>query len=144
MSKLKTISRVLLIKEWNVRELESAQKMARIEFDTERLTLDTFINTLRHTEDSLDEKIKGRIANLYVLQMYYDYIETVNNKIILQQAVVNQKEAELSQKTDALIEGYKDKRLIEIMKEKAIKQENLEANRKEQKEIDYLWLSRMR
>jgi flagellar export protein FliJ len=143
MSKLKTITRVLTLKEWNVRELESAQKVARIEFDTEKLTHNTLINTLECTEKSLDEKIKGHIANLYELEMYYDYIDTVNNKIIKQLGVVKEKEAVLSQKTDELIEGYKDKKLIEIMKEKLSKQEKIDADRKEQKEIDFLWLSRM-
>lgn len=144
MSRLKTIARVLTVKEWNVKELEIAQKMARIEFDTQKQVLDSLSDTLERTERSLNEKMKGQVTNLYELEIYYDYIETVNNKITLQQVVVNQSEVKLSQKTDELIEGYKDKRLIEIMKEKLTKQESLETNRKEQKDVDFLWLSRMR
>jgi flagellar export protein FliJ len=143
MSRLKTISRVLTVKEWNVKELESAQKKARMELDDEQKSLDCLNETLRHTENTLNEKQKGQINNIYELEMYYDYIETVNNKIVIQQGVVSQKNAELSQKTDELIEGYKDKKLIETMKEKLTKQETKENNRKEQKEMDFLWLSRM-
>ena len=82
------------------------------------------------------------MVNSYNINSYFDFFSRIHGKINEQKKVHDQRKSELKSAKKNLIEAHKDKKSFEILNEKAIKEELREKLVSEQKELDFLAISR--
>ncbi|HEY4707084.1 MAG TPA: flagellar export protein FliJ [Thermodesulfobacteriota bacterium] len=102
---------------------------------------------------SEEEKI-GRLKELYMkssseidalkesgapgaeMDLYHSYVAGLKRHISEQERILSQVSAAVEKKRVELVEASKNKKVIELMKEKSLHQHNQRVNRQEQKESD--------
>ena len=142
MRKNKTITKILKLKENKKKEIELEVKRASDKEEEEKTKLKAleknYVDTLKyfsekHEEGSLD------INNLI---SYYDYFSRINGRIDEQKKVHTESLNELAWLKDTLVNAHKEKRMFEIINNKAVKRKHKEDLNSEQKENDFIALSR--
>ena len=142
MSKTKTISKILRLKDNRKKELEIDVKEASESVDAELsklLTLEKeYLEALgwfnkKYTEGSLDTND---------INSFHNYFLRINSKINAQKKNHLQKQEELASLRNTLVDAYKDKKMFEILNCRAAKKESRNKITSEKKESDFLSVSR--
>jgi flagellar export protein FliJ len=142
MRKNATISKILKLKDNRKKELELEVKKASDRLDKEESKLRAlekeykdilkFFNE-KHAEGSLDA---GNLISCY------EFFSRINGKIKEQKRIHAQRKNELQALKNTLVNAHKDKKAFEILNEKALKREHRKRMLSEQKEFDFLAISR--
>lgn len=90
------------------------------------------------------DSLKEKGAPGHEMQMHHSYLEGLKRQIAAQAATVLQHAKVAEKKRLELIEAARDKKVIEIMKERSLSAHMVKENRREQKEADDLTSARMR
>ncbi len=140
--KKKTISKILKLKESRKIELElevknAADRVELVESEIEVLQND-YEDKVRYFNESNE---KGSL-DVHNINSYYDFFSRINGRIDQQKKVHAERQTELKSLKDSLINAHKDKRVFEILKEKATKADQREKSVSEQKETDFIAISR--
>lgn len=85
------------------------------------------------------EKKKLRAADVSI---YLSYISRMKDDEIHREEIICTAEKELEEKRTKLVKASKKKRILEILKEKKLKEYRLSLISREQKELDESWLLR--
>ncbi len=142
MSKIKTISKVLRLKDNKKKELELEIKKARDTADSEQAKLLSLEKEYRDAVNLFNRKHSEGSINANDISSFYGYFLRINGMIDVQEKKFSQRLRELASLQDTLVAAYKDKKLFEILKEKALKKEVRDKIISEQKESDFLSVSK--
>ena len=138
----KTISKVLKLKDNKKKEIEIEVKRASERVDEEGSKLQSleedYLNTFRY----FNEKHRDGSLDISNLISCYDFFSRINGKINEQKKVHNQCQNELAHLKDILVSAHKEKKVFELLNDKAVKREQKERLEGEQKENDFFALSR--
>ncbi|MBI5849227.1 MAG: flagellar export protein FliJ [Nitrospirae bacterium] len=142
MSKIRTVSRVLEIKDRKKEEIESEVKQLRSQIKQLEAQLDSLENKFSETSLEFEAKQKGSGMDVHRLELFYNYFMKLNEDMNTQKKEIIRRLTELSGRQEALIEAYKEKKLFEILKDRIVKEELANSDRLEQKEQDFLHLAK--
>ena len=140
--KKKTISKILKIKDSKKKELELEVKIAADRADEVESEIKALQNDYEDKVRYFNESNEQGSIDINNINSYYDFFSRINGRIDEQKEVHAERQVELKSLKDSLIEAHKDKRVFEILNEKAIKADQKEKLLSEQKEIDFIAISR--
>ncbi len=142
MTNTNTTLKILRLKDNRKKEIELAVKKAVDSNDAEISTLlaleKEYIDTLRlfnkrYAEGSLDTND---------INSFHNYFLRINNKISVRKKIYLQKQGELASLRNTLVDAHKDKKMFEILNEKSVRKGVRDKIISEQKEADFLSLSK--
>ena len=142
MRKNKTITKILKLKENKKKEIELEVKRASDREEEEKTKLKALENNYVDTLKYFSEKHEGGSLDINNLISYYDFFSRINGKIDEQKKIHTECLNELACLKDTLVNAHKEKRMFEIINNKAVKREHKENLNSEQKENDFIALSR--
>lgn len=139
MRRKNTIIKILKLKENKKREMEIEVKKAYDRVDEEDVRLLSLENNYKETLGSFNgtASMEVREAN-----SFYSFFSRLNESIEKQKDACSERMNELEQVKDGLINAHKEEKIIEIMKDKVVKEEKKEREKSEQKEADFITVSR--
>ena len=138
----KTVSKILEIKEINKDTLKGEVRKSQERMDAEQKKLDILESTYNKTNaDFTDKQMNGTLP-VHEIELYHTYLKHVGRQIELQKGIVAIRAADLDKKKNAIVEAYKEQRLIEVLHEKIAREQIKVVDHGEQKESDYNFLSR--
>lgn len=140
--KKKTISKILKLKENRKRELELEVKEATDRVDEEKLKLQALEKDYMDTLKLFHDKHTDGSLNVNHITSYYDFFSRISGKIDEQKKIHAQHEDQLASLKNTLVNAHRDKKVFEILNENAKKKDHREKAASEQKESDFLALSR--
>ena len=137
-----TISKILKLKDSRKKELELEVKIAADRVDE----VESEINTLQNDyEDKVryfnENNDKGSI-DINNINSYYDFFSRINGRIDEQKEIHAQRKVELKSLKDSLVNAHKDKRVFEVLNERAMKADQREKSLTDQKETDFIAITR--
>jgi len=138
----KTVSKILEIKEFNKEQLESAVRVEQERLILEQERLEELESTYERTNSDLTGKQLSGTMPVHEVDLFTTYLKHLGKQIELQKSIVSIRAGELEKKKMAMIEGYKEQRLFEILHEKIVHELIKKADQREQKNMDYNFLSR--
>ena len=142
MSKNRTASKILEIKDKKKEELEIDLKKQRDSINEERSKLSSLNKSFLEIKELVTEKQDGYMTNVYEMELYYNYIKELDKEIKLQKEKISKMVTEFDLKQIILVNLYKEIRLMEIYKEKKMRNIKREKTLSTQKEMDYLFISK--
>jgi len=142
MRKNRTISKLLKLKDSRKKEIEIEVKKAADRVDEEKSKLNTLEKDFTDTLDIFNEINFEGTMDVNNINSYYDFFSRINGKIDEQKRIHDHHESELKSLKSNLVEAHKEKRVFEILNEKAIKKDLKEKLSSEQKESDFFAISR--
>ena len=116
---------------------EAADRVDEAESQIMTLQID-YEDKVKYFNESND---KGSL-DINNINSYYDFFSRINGRIDEQKKVHAERQVELTSLKDSLINAHKEKRVFEILNEKAMKADQKEKSLIEQKEIDFIAISR--
>jgi len=140
--KKKTISKILKLKDSKKKELELEVKIAADRVDEAESEIKTLQNDYEDKVKYFNESNEKGSIDINNINSYYDFFSRINGMIDKQKEVHVERQVELKSLKDSLINAHKDKRVFEILNERAIKADQKEKSLIEQKEIDFIAISR--
>ncbi|MBV6340142.1 flagellar export protein FliJ [Candidatus Magnetobacterium casense] len=143
MANVKTLERLQQIRQYKTDEIEAEFKKILIALMQQEDILNTLHVNLNRLTTQMNEKQTRGFRNAYELSLFYDYMETLNRLIQKQQELVRQMTLVFEEKKAELLEAYKEVKVVEKLKNKVIADKNKTAAWQEQKELDYVYLSRL-
>ncbi len=142
MRKTQTLSKILKLKEEKKKELEIEVKNMTDKVDAEHSKLYTIEKEYSDTLDLFDKKNSETYISAYDISSIYNYLSHISNLVRNQKKTCQQKRGELSSLNNLLIAAHKDQKMFEKLTDKAIKKELKDKINLEQKETDYLSITR--
>ncbi len=142
MRKSKTISKILRLKDNKKKELELEVKQASDRLDAEKAKLLTLEKEYKDALRSFDNKNAEDSLNAHDVGSFYSYFLNMAHMISIQKENHLQWQKELKSVENMLVDAHKDKKMFEILNGKAVKKENRDRTISEQKEVDFLSLSK--
>lgn len=142
MSKIKTVTRVLQIKDHKKEEIENEVKQIRSQIRQLEVQLEKLETSFAETSLEFEEKQKGSGMDVHRLELFYNYFMKLNDDMNARKKEIIRRLSELNVRQEALIEAYKEKKLFELLKDRMVKEEMTEKERAEQKEQDFLYLAK--
>jgi len=142
MTRHKILSRVLEVKEFTTEQLEAEVKKARERLDHEQAALDGFEQQHRTTcGEFTDRQAQGRLP-VREMELYYVYLKHLGKQIEQQKRIVQIRREDVDVRQQALVEAYKEQRLVGKLQDRIAGHEARQAGQAEQKEQDYAFISR--
>jgi len=142
MTRRKTVSKVLELKGFTKEQLEAEVLKIREKLNSEQQKLAALEQTYAGNCAELTACQQKGTMPVRELNLFYAYLEQLTRQMKQQKMVIAQWQAELAEKQKAMVEAYKEQRLVEILHNKIVKAEVKEADRSEQKEADSNFLTR--
>ncbi len=142
MTKKKTLTKVIELKEFKQDQIESELKHTYDVLNMEKEKLEHLERMFKKTDSRLNSFRNREPMNVSEITIYYDYLTFLNRKIEEQKSVVFRVAAELELKKAEMFEVYKEKRVVEKLRDKIMNDENRQLLQSEQKEADYNFISR--
>ncbi len=142
MHKKTTLSKILKLKDSRKKEIEVDVKKAVDRVDEEKARLQELERHLTDSTVNFNEKSSEGSMDINSMNTHYDFFSRIIGKISEQKKKREQSESELAELKRNLVEAHKEKRVIEIMHEKALTKEKRVKMDSEQKESDFLAISR--
>jgi flagellar FliJ protein len=90
------------------------------------------------------DALKEKGAGVHDVEMHHQYLEGLKRHIKAQEASIGQLRNLVEKKRAELIDASRNRKVIEIMKERSLNAHNLKENKLEQKEADDLTSARQR
>ena len=142
MTREKMVSKVLEIKEYATERLEAEVRRAREKLGSEQEKLDSLEKTHASTcSEFTGRQMKGALP-VREMELYYAYLKHLARQIEQQKKIVAVRRKEAEERQQAVVEAYKEQRLIEILHGKMVSYKVKQADQTEQKEMDYSFLAR--
>ncbi len=142
MRKNRTISKLLKLKDNRKKEIEIEVKKAADRVDDEKSRLNSLEKDFTDTMECFNEKSFEGAMDVNNINSYYDFFSRINGKISEQKKIHDHHNNELKSLRNNLVEAHKDKKVFEILNEKAIRKDIKERQSSEQKEADFYAISR--
>lgn len=142
MKNEKSISKILGLKEMTKDQLELEVKRVRNELDDEQARLEHLRNTLEYAKIEFENRRSSDPLHRQELEVFYAYVASVSSQIKRQRTLVHEKQAAFDAAQHAMLEAYKEKKLVEILYHRVLHEEMRETLLSEQKEADFSFLSR--
>lgn len=142
MRKNRTISKLLKLKDNKKKEIEIEVKKVADRVDKEKSRLNSLENDFTDSLDFFNEKNSEGSMNINNINSYYDFFSRINGKIDEQKKIHDHHENELKSLKNNLVEAHKEKKVFEILNEKAIRKDLKEKQSSERKEADFFAISR--
>lgn len=140
--KRQKLSRLRELKEFTREQLELEVRKARDVMELEKVKLSSFKNALDETIAEFHCKNNNQAINNYDIEYFYSYTGHLNRQIEQQELIVVNKIAELEEKQAAVLEAYKDERIIGKLHDKILGRERRGLMLAEQKAADFNFSSR--
>jgi len=137
-----TISKILKLKDSRKKELELEVKIAADRVDEVESEINTLQNDYEDKVRYFNESNDNGSIDINNINSYYDFFSRINGRISEQEEVHAQRQVELKSLKDSLINAHKDKRVFEILNERAMKEDQREKSSSEQKETDFIAITR--
>lgn len=144
MTSDKTISRVIELKGLTTEQLETeARRIAdALRQEQERLAaLEKEFQ--RRVSDFSEMQTCGPVAGKDI-DIFYSYFMHLNSQIARQKAAVLRRQEEFEKNKKAVLEAYKEQRMLELYHNRVVHAKAREAGAREQKEADERFLQRRR
>ncbi len=142
MSKIKTVARVLQLKDHKKEEIENEVKQLRNQIKQLEEQLGSLEKKFSETSLEFEEKQQNSGMDVHRLELFYNYFMKLNEDMNAQKKEIIRRLSELNGRQEALIQAYKEKKLFEILKDRMVKEETSDKDRAEQKEQDFLHLAK--
>ncbi len=142
MRKNRTISKLLKLKDNRKKEIEIEVKRAADRVDEEKSKLNSLEQDFTDTLEFFNEENFEGSMDVNNINSYYDFFSRINGKISEQKKVHEHHNNELKSLKNNLVEAHKDKKVFEILNDKAIRKDIKEKQSSEQKESDFFAVSR--
>jgi flagellar FliJ protein len=140
MNKIRTVSKVLRIKEWKKEDLEAEVKKVTELIRMEKALLTSLEKTFDEALDMYEERQGDPSLHAQELELFSRYFSQLSERIERQKAAVIRRLAELEEVRLSLIETHRDKKLLEILEKKMLQEDLRQKEMAEQKEMDFLFL----
>jgi flagellar export protein FliJ len=142
MTREKTVSKIIEIKEFRKEQIEAEIKKARERLGAEQAKLDALEREYAKTcADLVAKQMKGTMP-VTEIELFQNYVKHVGKQIDQQKKVVAALVAEIDAQQKAMIEAYKEQRLFENLHDKIVHDQVKKVNKGEQKEADFTFLCR--
>ncbi|MBI5665162.1 MAG: flagellar export protein FliJ [Nitrospirae bacterium] len=142
MRKNRTISKLLKIKDNRKKEIEIEVKKAADRVDEEKSKLNSLEKDFTDTLEFFNEKNFEGTMDINNINSYYDFFSRINGKISEQKNIHDHHNKELKSLKNNLVEAHKEKKVFEILNDKAIRKDIKDQLSSEQKEADFFAISR--
>lgn len=142
MRRKHTISKILKLKDSKKKELELEVKEAADKADEEKERLNALEKDYEDNLEVFKRQQEGGTADAGNVISFYEFFSRINGKIEEQKKVHDQRLSELSLVENHLINAHKEKKMFEVLEEKAVKEEIKEKEVAERKETDFFTLAR--
>ena len=142
MRRNRTLPKILKLKDNRKRELEIEVKKASDRVDEEESKLRELEKRYTDTLRIFDEKQAGGGMDAKDINSYYDFFSRINLRIDEQRKLHSRCRDELRMLKDTLVTAHRDKKMFEILNDRAVRGENRERDVSERKETDFLTLTR--
>lgn len=142
MRKNRTITKILKLKENKKKEIELEVKSVSEREEEEKSKLKALEKDYIDTLQYFNEKQEEGLLDVSNLISYYDFFSRINGKIDEQKKIHTECINELTCLKDTLVNAHREKRMFEIINDKVVKREHKENLNLEQKENDFVALSR--
>lgn len=136
------IERVINLKSFTKKQLELEAKKRKEELRIENEKLGNLENLFNETINRFSERQNSGHLDAKEISLFYDYISYMERRIKAQKKVVHKKRELLLEMEREVMKAHREKRLLEILHDSAIKEEMKEALTKEQKDMDLDFLMR--
>lgn len=136
------IEKVINLKSFTKEQLELEARKRREELRIENERLENLENLFNETINKFSERHHSGHLNTEEISLFYGYISYMERRIKEQKRVVHKKRELLLEKEREVMKAHREKRLLEILHESAIKEEMKKALTREQKEADLDFLMR--
>lgn len=138
----KRISRILELKQFTKDICEAELKKSMESLQAEKDKLNFIEKKLQKTFADYKKIHQDGLINIYELEMYYDYLLQMNKQSEKQKDVISKKAIDVEKKKDKVISALREKKMVEIIHNKIVKEDIKESDKKEQKESDLNFLYR--
>ncbi len=119
--------------------MEIEVKKAHDRVDEEDARLQSLENNYNETLESFNSAADMEVKEV---NDFYGFFLRLNESIEKQKDVCSDRINELEQVKDGLITAHKEEKIIEIMRDKVVNEEKKEREKTEQKEADFITVSR--
>lgn len=140
--KKKTISKILKLKDSRKKELELEVKIAADRVDEVESEINALQNDYEDKVRNFNESNEKGSFDIHNINSYYDFFSRINSRIDEQKKVHAERQTELKSLKDSLVNAHKDKKIFEILNEKAMKADQRKKSLTEQKETDFIAITR--
>ena len=137
-----TISKILKLKDSRKKELELEVKIAADRVDEVATEINTLQNDYEDKVRYFNESNDSGSLDIHNINSYYEFFSRINSRIDEQKEIHTQRRIELKSLKDSLVNAHKDKRVFEILNERSIKKDQREKSLTEQKETDFIAITR--
>jgi flagellar export protein FliJ len=142
VTRQKTVSKILELKEFNRDQLEAEAKKARERHRSEQEKQAALEREYNGTADDFAAKQMGGTMPVQQRELFHTYLKHLGKQIDQQKGRVAASAAELAKITEALLEAHKEQRLAELLQDKIHRDLVKETGKGEQKQADYQFLAR--
>jgi flagellar export protein FliJ len=142
MSKLRTVARVLDLKDWKKEEIENEVKHLRAQINKLEAQLDSVEKKFIDTINEFEEKQRSCEMDVHRLGLFSSYFMGLSEEMDARKREIMRRLSELHERQNALIAAYKDKKLVEILKDRIVKEDTTHKEKAAQKEQDFLHLAK--
>lgn len=142
MRKRETLSKILKLKDSRKKEIEIEVRKAHERVDEENSRLHALQNDYNERLSSFREAHQEGVFNAREVISHYEMLSHIDGKIEEQRRVNIQCQEVLRSLEKTLVEAHREKKAIEILDDKIEKEQQKEKTLAEQKELDYLGLTR--
>lgn len=136
------IEKVINLKGFTKEQLELEARKRREELRIENERLENLENLFNETINKFSEKQNSGHLDTKEISLFYDYISYMERRIKEQKKVVHKKRELLLEKEREVMKAHREKRLLEILHDSAIKEEMKDTLMREQKDMDLDFLMR--
>ena len=142
MARLETVNRVLRLKDHAKEDLEAEVRKVRKLMRQEQELLDSLQKSFSDTVKLYEQKHGGQHVRAGELRLFTDYFSRLHHQMDAQKKQIMKRLAELNEVQHALMEAYKEKKLLEILQGRIVREEATRKEKSAQKEMDFMHLSR--
>jgi flagellar export protein FliJ len=142
MRKNRTISKLLKLKDNKKKEIEIEVKKAADRVDEEKSKLVSLEKDFFDTLEYFNAKNFEGSMNVNNINSYYDFFSRINGRIDEQKKIHDHHNMELRSLRNVLVDAHKDKKVFEILNDRAIRRDLKEKLAIEQKEADFFAITR--
>ncbi len=138
----KTVDKLLELKKIRKEELEVRLKEVYDLLESDKEYLKTLEELFKEHKKRYEDGIRKNILNIGEIDLYNKYFSHISKSIKEQKKVISERTKEVKIIRENLVEAYKDEKVLEKLLDKIIEEKKKIENHREQKEIDFLFLSR--
>jgi flagellar export protein FliJ len=142
MRKKESVSKILMLKDNKKKEIEIKVKKAHERVDEEKSRLYALQKDYNERLNYFREAHKEGVFSVRDVISYYEMLSHIDGKIEEQKRIHIECKNALQSLEQTLVEAHKDKKAIEILNDKLTQREQKEKALAEQKELDYLGVTR--